>query len=40
LDLRTQRQFKDVYEVIRAPMSAPAPKRRPGGFTADLREEK
>jgi hypothetical protein len=40
LDLRTQGQFKDVYEAIRALMSVPAPKRRPIGFTADLREGK
>lgn len=40
LDLRTQRQFKEVYEAIRALMSAPAPKRRPIGFTANLSEEK
>jgi hypothetical protein len=36
LDLKTQRQFKAVYEAIRALMSAPAPKRRGIGFTADL----
>jgi hypothetical protein len=34
--LKTQRQFKAVYEAIRALMSAPAPKRRGIGFTADL----
>ena len=36
LDLKTQRQFKAVYEAIRALMNAPAPKRRGIGFTADL----
>src|SRR5438105_1995963 len=39
LDLKTQRQFKGVYAAIRALMSAPAPKRRPIGFTADLGRE-
>lgn len=39
LDLRTQRQFKEVYEAIRALMSVPAPKCRPIGFTANLTEE-
>jgi hypothetical protein len=28
LDLKTQRQFKEVYEAIRALMDTPAPKRR------------
>lgn len=36
LDLRTQRQFKEVYEAIRALMNTPAPKRRGIGFTADI----
>jgi hypothetical protein len=36
LDLKTQRQFKEVYEAIWTLMAAPAPKRRPIGFTADL----
>lgn len=39
LDLKTQRQFKEVYEAIRALMSAPAPKRRGIGFTANLDEK-
>ncbi len=39
LDLKTQRQFKEVYEAIRALMDSPAPKRRPIGFTADLTEK-
>ena len=36
LDLKTQRQFKEVYEAIRALMDPPQPKRRGIGFTADL----
>ena len=36
LDLKTQRQFKAVYEAIRALMNAPAPKRRGIEFTPDL----
>src|SRR6185312_16015383 len=36
LDLKTQRQFKEVYEAIRALMDSPQPKRRGIGFTADL----
>lgn len=36
LDLKTQRQFKEVYDAIRALMAAPAPKRRAIGFTANL----
>jgi hypothetical protein len=40
MDLRTQRQFKDVYEAIRALTSAPVPKRRPIGFTANLGADK
>lgn len=39
LDLKTQRQFKEVYEAIRQLMNPPAPKRRPIGFTADLGEK-
>lgn len=39
LDLKTQRQFKEVYEAIRALMSAPVPKRRSIGFTANLNED-
>jgi hypothetical protein len=39
LDLKTQRQFKEVYEAIRALMDAPAPKHRSIGFTADLEEK-
>ncbi len=40
LDLKTQRQFKEVYEAIRALMNPPPPKRRGIGFTADLGEHK
>jgi len=36
LDLKTQRQFKEVYKAIRALMSEPTPTRRGIGFTADL----
>jgi len=39
LDLKTQRQFKEVYKAIRALMSEPAPTRRGIGFTADLEPE-
>jgi hypothetical protein len=39
LDLKTQRQFKEVYKAIRALMDAPAPKRRGIGFTADIGEK-
>ena len=38
LDLKTRRQFKEVYEAIRALMNPPQPKRRSIGFTADLKE--
>jgi len=34
--LKTQRQFKEVYEAIRALMDPPPAKRRGIGFTADL----
>jgi len=36
LDLKTQRQLKQVYKAIRALMSEPTPTRRGIGFTADL----
>jgi len=39
LDLKTRRQFKEVYEAIRALMNPPPPKRRSIGFTADLGEK-
>jgi ORF6N domain len=38
LDAKTQRQFNDVYEAIRALMIPPASRRRGIGFTADLGE--
>ena len=39
LDLKTRRQFKGVYEAIRALMNPPQPKRRSIGFTADPGEK-
>ncbi|MGH8138898.1 MAG: ORF6N domain-containing protein [Steroidobacteraceae bacterium] len=36
LDLKSQRQFRQVYEAIRALMNPPTPRRRSIGFTADL----
>ena len=36
LDVRTRRQFEEVYKAIRALMSPPVPKSRPIGFMADL----
>ena len=36
LDLKSRRQFKDVYQAIRALMNQPVPNRRAIGFTADL----
>ena len=36
MDLRTQRQFREVYAAICALMKEPAPRRRGIGFTADL----
>ena len=36
LDLKTQNQFKEVYEAIQALMVTPSPKKRPIGFTAEL----
>ena len=36
LDAKTQRQFNDVYEAIRALMIPSPSKRRGMGFTADL----
>jgi hypothetical protein len=38
LDIETQRQFRDVYQTIRSLMGVAPPKRRPIGFTADLRK--
>lgn len=39
LDLKTQQQFKEVYQAIRALMGDPPPKQRPIGFTANLEEK-
>jgi ORF6N domain len=39
MDLKTQRQFKEVYEAIRQLMTSPAPKRRGIGFTANIEEK-
>jgi hypothetical protein len=39
LDIKTQRQLKDLYGLIRQLMSSPTVKRRGMGFTADLGEE-
>lgn len=36
LDLKTQHQFKEVYEAILGLMTRPSTQRRPIGFTADL----
>ena len=36
MDLKTQGQFKEVYEAIRALMAGPPVKKRGIGFTADL----
>jgi ORF6N domain len=36
LDVRTRKQFEEVYTAVRALMAPPATKRRPIGFTADL----
>jgi hypothetical protein len=39
LDVKTQHQFKEVYEAILALTGNPRPKQRPIGFTADLSEK-
>jgi ORF6N domain len=39
MDLKTQRQFKEVYQAIRQLMTSPAPKRRGIGFTANIEEK-
>ncbi|MFZ2509177.1 MAG: hypothetical protein WAW79_11980 [Steroidobacteraceae bacterium] len=36
LDVRTRRQFEEVYRAIRALMTPAKPKTRPIGVTADL----
>lgn len=38
LDVRTRRQFEEVYAAIRALTKLPAPHKRSIGFTADLTE--
>jgi hypothetical protein len=39
LDVKTQHQFREVYEAIHALMEKPEPRHRPIGFTADLEKE-
>ena len=39
MDVKTQRQFKEVYDAIRVLMGDTPPKQRPIGFTANLEEE-
>jgi len=39
LDLKTRRQFEEVYAAIRALMAPPEPSSRPIDFTADIGEE-
>jgi hypothetical protein len=39
LDMKTRRQFEEVYAAIRALMAPPAAKARPIGFTADLDQD-
>ena len=39
MDLKTQRQFKEVYDAIRSLMNGPPVKRRGIGFTADLSDK-
>ena len=39
LDVKTRRQFEEVYAAFRALMAPPAAKSRPIGFTADLDRE-
>jgi hypothetical protein len=40
LDMKTRRQFEEVYAAIRALMAPPAAKSRPIGFTADLDKDR
>jgi hypothetical protein len=40
LDVRTRRQFEEVYAAIRALMAPPVTKSRPIGFTADLDKDR
>jgi hypothetical protein len=39
LDLKTERQFKEVYDAIRALTEPPPAKHHGIGFTADLEEK-
>ena len=39
LDVKTQRQIKELYDLIRQLMGSPPAKRRGIGFTADLDQE-
>ena len=39
LDKKTQEQFREVYEAIRALMRPPTSRKRPIGFTADINAE-
>jgi hypothetical protein len=39
LDLKTQQEFRGVYQAIRALRALPAERRRPIGFTRNLDED-
>ena len=39
LDVKTQRQLKELYDLIRQLMGSPPVKRRGIGFTAELEEK-
>lgn len=39
LDAKTRRQFEAVYAAIQSLMASPAPKSRPIGFTADIKNQ-
>ncbi|MGH8315966.1 MAG: ORF6N domain-containing protein [Steroidobacterales bacterium] len=39
LDTRTQRQFAEIYDIVRALTATPSSKRRPIGFTANLDQD-
>ena len=39
LDVKTRRQFEEVYAAIRALMSPPVPRSRPIGFTAEIKSD-
>jgi hypothetical protein len=40
LDVRTRKQFEEVYTAIRALMAPSVAKTRPIGFTADLDKDR